>query len=63
MIDPALLNYRRNVQPKVERNSKGELIYVFADGSWQYFYEWLVTSTKQQFNTYDKIRYMEKDAS
>jgi len=43
-----------NIQPKLERTKNGELIYVFADGSWKYFYEWIATSNKQQFNQYDK---------
>ena len=47
-------NRRSTIQPKLERTKNGELIYVFADGSWKYFYEWIATSTKQQFNQYDK---------
>ena len=47
-------NRRSTIQPKLERTKNGELIYVFADGSWKYFWEWIATSTKQQFNQYEK---------
>jgi len=49
-------NRRSTIQPKLERTKNGELIYVFADGSWKYFWEWIATSTKQQFNQYDKTK-------
>jgi hypothetical protein len=47
-------NRRSTIQPKLERTKNGELIYVFADGSWKYFWEWIATSNKQQFNQYEK---------
>jgi len=53
-IPSGLFKRGSNIQPKLERTKNGELIYVFADGSWKYFYEWIATSTKQQFNQYEK---------
>jgi|13_taG_2_1085334.scaffolds.fasta_scaffold00090_15 hypothetical protein len=51
MIKTGLFTNRRsNVQPKIERTKKGELIYVFADGSWKYYWEWIATAPKDQFN-------------
>jgi hypothetical protein len=42
------------MKPTIERTKDGELIYVFADGSWKYLWEWIATSTKQEFNAYEK---------
>lgn len=50
MIKTGLFNRRSHIQPKIERTKKGELIYVFADGSWKYYWEWIATAPQDQFN-------------
>jgi len=59
-LPSGLFNRRSTIQPKIERTKNGELIYVFADGSWKYFYEWIATSNQKQFNQYDKTKLTNK---
>ena len=59
-LPSGLFNSRSTIQPKLERTKNGELIYVFADGSWKYFYEWIATSNQKQFNQYDKTKLTNK---
>jgi len=42
------------MKPTIERTPKGDIIYVFDDGSWKYLWEWIATSTKQQFNEFER---------
>jgi len=42
------------MKPTIERTKDGELIYVFDDGSWKFLWEWIATSTKQQFNEFER---------
>ena len=44
MIKTGLFKRGSNLHPKIERTKKGELIYVFADGSWKYYWEWIATA-------------------
>lgn len=50
MIKTGLFKRGSNIHPKIERTKKGELIYVFADGSWKYHWEWIATAPQDQFN-------------
>ena len=54
MIKTGLFRRGSNIQPKIERTKKGELIYVFADGSWKYYWEWIATAPKDQFNLIER---------
>lgn len=57
MIKTGLFTNRRaNLHPKIERTKKGELIYVFADGSWKYYWEWIATAPQDQLNLIERTQ-------
>ena len=60
MIKTGLFKRGSNIQPKIERTKKGELIYVFADGSWKYYWEWIATAPQDQFNLLERLNLIEK---
>ena len=63
MIKTGLFKRGSNIHPKIERTKKGELIYVFADGSWQYYWEWIATAPKDQFNLIEQHNQQQQHAN
>ena len=56
MIKTGLFRRGSNLHPKIERTKKGELIYVFADGSWKYYWEWIATAPQDQLNLIERTQ-------
>lgn len=64
MIKTGLFTKRgSNIHPKIERTKKGELIYVFADGSWKYYWEWIATAPQDQFNLIEQHNQQQHNAN
>tara|TARA_B100001093_G_scaffold515731_1_gene592756 strand:+ start:757 stop:906 length:150 start_codon:yes stop_codon:yes gene_type:complete len=49
------------MKPTIERTPKGDIIYVLDDGSWKYLWEWIVTTTKQEFNEFERNQQQNND--